>query len=140
MTVRSFASKIEKYLKHIAGTPCLAILGAYTPLDARQNAASPSDDGASPRDEENNVRTCESDATSQCTESASHDLPGGHSTGTGTVSTGVGTLRQRAAHLDAPVLRGFVSLVRHPEVQRAMTGLVVAIRASEFLEPMRQLL
>lgn len=76
----------------------------------------------------------------QCTESASHDLLGGHSTGTGAMSTGAGTLLQRAAHLDMPVLRDFVSLLQRPEVQRAMMGLIVAIRASEFLEPMIQLL
>lgn len=56
------------------------------------------------------------------------------------MSTGAGTLLQRAAHLDMPVLRDFVSLLQRPEVQRAMMGLIVAIRASEFLEPMIQLL
>ena len=112
----------------------LAILGAYTPLDARQNAASSTDDMLSSRDEENNVRICEADATSQHAESASHDLLGGHSTGIETTSTGTGTgnLRQRAAHLDPPVSHDFVSLNQHPEVQKAMRDLVVAIRSSPF--------
>ena len=114
----------------------LLIREACTPLDARQRAASPSDDMSSPRDEGNNIRIYEADATSQRAESASHDFLGAHSTGIATMSTGTGTgtgsLRQRAAHLDPAVSRDFVSLNQQPEVQNAMRDLVAAIRASPF--------
>jgi hypothetical protein len=39
---------------------------------------------------------------------------------------------QRAAYLDPPVSRDSLSLDQQPEVQKAMRGLVVAIRASPF--------
>lgn len=55
------------------------ILGVYTILDARQNVASPTANMSRPCDEGNNIQTCEAGATSQLAESASHDLPGGHS-------------------------------------------------------------
>ena len=89
---------------------------------------------SNPRDEGNNIRILEADAISQRAESASHDFLGGHSTGIATPSTGTGTgvLRQRAAHLDPAVSHDFVSLNQQPEVQNAMTDLVVAIRASPF--------
>jgi hypothetical protein len=47
-------------------------------------------------------------------------------------SPGNGNLRQRAAYLDPPVSRDFVSLNQQPKVQKAMRDLVIAIRASQF--------
>ena len=81
-----------------AGETRLIILGAYTLPYARQNTALPTADILRPREERNNSRICEADAAGQPVEPASHDLPGGHSTGIEPMDTGTstGNLRQRA--------------------------------------------
>jgi len=118
----------------------------HTLLDARQNLISPADDISSPPDEGNNIQTCGADAASQpdeprqCEADAAsppktswrHGLSGGHSTGIETMSTGSGSLRRRGVYLGLPVSRDFLSLDQQPEVQKAMKGLVVTIRASQF--------
>jgi hypothetical protein len=106
-------------------------MGAHTLVDARQNPASPTDHISSP----SGIRTREVDVTIRPAGPGYCDVSGGHSTGIETMGTGTGTgnLRQRAAYLDPPVPRDFVSLNQQPEVQEAMKGLVIAIRASPFL-------
>ena len=91
------------------------ILGAYTPLDVRQNTALSTADMPRPGDEGNNIQIFEADATSQPAEPASHDPSGGHTTGiegtdTGTgTGTGTGNLRQRARTQLVPPIPSFAS-------------------------------
>jgi hypothetical protein len=105
-------------------------MGAHTLLDARENQPSPTDHMSSSR----GIRTREAVATIQPPEPVDNDLSGGHSTGIETMSTGAGAgnRQQRAAYLDPPVSRDFVSLNQHPEVQKAMRDLVIATHASQF--------
>jgi hypothetical protein len=64
--------------------------------DAGESAALPTVVMSGPRDNGHNIQTCESGATGQLAESASHGSSSGHSTAIGSMSTGTGDLRQRA--------------------------------------------
>jgi len=80
-----------------------------TPVDACENATSPTADMSSPRDDGHDIQTCEAGATSQPAESASHGFSRGHSTGLESMGTGTSNLRQRATELASPVSRPEVS-------------------------------